>query len=126
MTRNIKNVFRIYQFWLLLAGVIGGSLYPLPPGSMQGGLDKVVHFSTYLILFISLDLAFASSRRLLTKLVLLLFCSWLIEVAQHFMPTRQYSLGDLLANLAGLVLGLLLVLLLKMIRPGKSRPAFGS
>jgi VanZ family protein len=121
MTRGSKDILRIGQFWLLLAVVITASLYPLPPGSLRHGLDKVLHCATYLFLMVSLDFAFASGRRLLTKLVLLLFCSWLIEIVQQYLPPRQYSLGDLLANLAGLLLGLLLALLIGKIRVNKTR-----
>jgi len=121
MTRNTKTILRIGQFWLLLAVVITASLYPLPPGSLRHGLDKILHCATYLSLMVSLDFAFISGRWLLTKLVLLLFCSWLIEIAQQYLPPRQFSLGDLLANLAGLVLGLLLALLIERIRRNRPR-----
>jgi len=97
--------------------VVGvASLYPLPPGTLKHGIDKVAHLVTYLLLFISLDFAFASGRRLVVKMILLFAFSWLIEILQHFMPPREYSLYDLLANLTGLSLGLLPVLFLKRYR----------
>jgi VanZ family protein len=111
--RPVPNLFRIGQFWLLLLAVCVASLSPLPPGTLRGGLDKVAHLVTYLVLFVSLDYALACGRRLAAKLVLLLFFSWLVEIAQHFLPPRQYSMGDLLANLIGLLLGLLSVSFLR-------------
>jgi len=114
--RPLAAVFRIGQFWLLLLAVGVASLYPLPPGTLKGGLDKVAHLVTYLVLFLSLDYALASGRRLAGKLVLLFAFSWLIEILQHYMPPRQYSIYDLLANLIGLLLGLLPAVVIKRIR----------
>jgi VanZ family protein len=114
--RPLATYCRIGQFWLLLAVVTVASLYPLPQGSLHGGTDKILHLLTYLFLFISLDFALTPGRRLLAKFTLLLFCSWLIEVAQYYLPARKYSMADLLANFIGLVLGLGVVLLLKKMR----------
>lgn len=111
----MQNLCRSGQFWLFLLVVGVASLYPMQPGTLKGGLDKVAHLITYLVLFFSLDFAWSRGRRLVGKLVLLFLFSWLIEVAQHFMPLRQYSLGDLLANFVGLLLGLLSAVLLRKI-----------
>lgn len=96
------RLLRIGWFWLLVSLITGISLYP----SGMAGNDKLLHFGAYLVLFISLDLAYRAGRGLLGKLLLLFACSLLIEVMQSFIPHRQFSLGDLVANLAGLLLGL--------------------
>ncbi len=97
---------RISQFWLLALIISWLSLCPSPPMPDAEGSDKVLHLLAYLVMFISLDLAHWPRQKLLVKLLALLAFSFLLEVAQSFTPTRQFSLGDLLANLAGLLLGL--------------------
>ena len=111
------DLLRVGQFWLLGLAVTVGSLYPLPTGVFRGGGDKLLHLSGYLILFLSLDSAFARGRHWVGKFISLLLYSWVVEILQHFLPPRQYSLGDLAANLAGLAMGLVAAMILRRIYP---------
>jgi VanZ family protein len=52
------------------------------------------------------------------KFVLLLFFGLLIEVIQYFIPNREFSFYDLVANLVGIAFGYILY---KLIRPSKYR-----
>lgn len=103
----LSRSLRIGQFWLLLSLITGLSLTPLPAVTELGVSDKVLHLTAYLVLFVSLDLAHWPRQKLPGKLGGLLFYSALIEVAQSYVPNRFCSLGDLAANLLGLLLGLL-------------------
>lgn len=102
------KTYWIGLFWLLLLLVTGLSLYPFPPGGEVAGSDKVLHLLAYLVLFVSLDLACCFRQRPAAKIIGLLAYSFLLEMAQLLVPSRHFSLADLVANLAGLLLGLLI------------------
>lgn len=71
--------------------------------------DYVLHFFGNLLLFLSASLA-TYGRMNMVLLVIFLTCySVLIELAQRFAPGRHVDVQDILANLAGLCLGLILV-----------------
>lgn len=69
--------------------------------------DKLLHGGGYFALFLSLALAYPE-KGLVQMVLNLLSYSVLIEVFQHFIPNRGFSLLDILANFSGLVLGCLL------------------
>ncbi|MGD9558970.1 MAG: VanZ family protein [Mangrovibacterium sp.] len=73
--------------------------------------DKFVHFTLYFI-FSILSLFVFSSGKMSTKILILagiFVFSFLIEVTQGIMPYgRTFSVTDLLANLSGILAGLLL------------------
>ena len=76
------------------------------------GADKIIHFSTYALLYISAWLAFPGA---LLNWVLhgsLLAYGLLIEGLQSLTGYRSAELGDMLANAAGLGLGCLFLSLL--------------
>lgn len=71
--------------------------------------DYVLHFVGNLLLFLSASLA-TYGRMNMGLLVIFLSCySVLIELAQRFAPGRHVDAQDILANIAGLCVGLLLV-----------------
>lgn len=105
----VARLLRIGQFWLLLLLVTAFSLYPWPPAPAAGN-DKLLHFCAYLALLLSLAVAHRPAGRAgLAQVGLLFAWSLLIEVVQYFLPNRHFSLADLAANLAGLLLGAALV-----------------
>jgi len=79
------------------------------------GQDKVIHFLTYGI-YAFLCLVALSDKILLLKLfhyflALALSVSYGIfnEIYQYFIPEREFSLGDILANSLGIITFLILV-----------------
>lgn len=100
------------QFWALVLACVWLSLMPQPPGVFETASDKVWHLLAYLALFLSCSLAYAGRLQVLSRMILLFSFSLLIEVIQHFVPRREFSLADLAANGAGLMIGMLIAALL--------------
>lgn len=75
--------------------------------------DKLVHCFSYFLLMMMLDFSWNSSKQLLIKAVLILIYSSLIEYAQGFIPGRETSIADIVANGVGVMLFIALVPSLK-------------
>lgn len=84
-------------------------------GQLFYGQDKVIHFLTYAI-HTFLCLAALSDKILLLKfihyrLALVFSISYSIfnEIYQYFVPEREFSIGDIIANILGIITCLILV-----------------
>ncbi|WP_203566206.1 VanZ family protein [Aurantimonas aggregata] len=73
---------------------------PVPPRVADG--DKVGHVAGFGLLALTAGLLFGTGRR---AAVLLSVAAAALEGVQLFLPTRQASVTDLLASLAGIGLG---------------------
>jgi len=103
------TLLRYLQFWLLLFGCLMLSLMPQPPEAFDLASDKLWHALAYLVLYLSCRCAYRQRLGHASCFALLLGFSLLIEVLQHFVPNREFSLLDMLANAAGLGLGIIMV-----------------
>ena len=83
--------------------------------------DLAMHFTGYVVAGISISFAWPRSAYWQRALFLLGY-SIAIEVGQHFLPPRTFSLLDILANFSGIVAGLLLFTLLKKFSPQWAKP----
>lgn len=72
--------------------------YPVPASPN----DKVNHFAAFLVLGLLLGRSYAGLSRSI-QVALLLGYGLLIELIQFFLPHRTFSLGDLAADLAGIL-----------------------
>ena len=96
---------KIAQFYCLLA------LYTYMGLSRSGAelttiaSDKLLHFSGYVVFIISAMLAYGKRRSFILLFTLLFAYSVLIECIQYFLPYRTFDVRDILANLAGLIVG---------------------
>ena len=77
--------------------------------------DKVNHFVAFLVLSLLLDFSFPHSRFNTTKIYSLLMYGCLIEIIQHFLPHRMFSLFDIAADSLGLLAYGLLIPFIKRI-----------
>ena len=75
--------------------------------------DKVLHFSAFLTLAALTDASFPKTPWNSRKLLSLLGYGLLLEIAQSFHPLRTFALDDMVADLAGLLLYIPLIPLLK-------------
>jgi len=75
--------------------------------------DKVIHCMSYFALMMTLDFSWRSGKQLVIKSMLVLIYGGLIEYGQSFVPGREMSLGDLMANALGVLIFILLVPVLK-------------
>lgn len=83
--------------------------------------DLVMHFTGYVVAGISISFAWPRSAYWQRGLFLLLY-SIAIEIGQHFLPPRTFSVLDILANFSGIVMGLVLYMLLKKFSPQWAKP----
>lgn len=93
------------QFYLLLIiytwlGVARTDSLPIPTFN-----DLLMHFSGYVILMNSCLFAYGTRPSKAAMFSLLLLYSFGIEVIQYFIPYRDFSLLDLVANGLGLIIG---------------------
>ena len=86
-------------FGLAVVAVWWGSVVPLPAPPVPGA-DKLVHFGVFALLAGGALAAWPRQRFLLP--VLLALYGLALEVAQSFVPARQFSWADWGADLAGI------------------------
>ena len=100
--------------WLSLREAI-----PLPPGQW----DKLGHFLAYGVFAVLGSSVVAGGRGTLLMGAGIVGYSGLLEIAQSFVPGRDMSALDLLANACGVVLGFAIATRgFRMLRPAGERP----
>ena len=65
--------------------------------------DKINHLATFLVLALLVDFSFPNSRFNSVKIFLLLGYGLSIEIIQHFLPHRMFSMLDIVADSFGLL-----------------------
>jgi VanZ family protein len=91
--------------FIVYAGIVAvASLYP---GGDEGieHLDKVVHLLVYYIFAVFGYRMLANKQYYLYLCLGIIIYSGLIELGQSYIPGREMSVFDLLANIVGVVLG---------------------
>lgn len=110
----MKILFQLMFLVLIFLSLIL-SLTPIATTVPTLWNDKLIHFMSYFLLMMMFDFSCWSGERLLVKALLVVVYSYLIEYGQSFVPGREMSFDDVLANGAGVLLFLLLVPLLKRV-----------
>jgi VanZ family protein len=93
--------------WVLVAGVVFGSLLP---GRMMVNLapsDKLLHAGSYFILMLWFAGLYPRERYALIAF-LLLALGLALDLAQGFSSSRVFDMRDVAANAGGIIIGLLL------------------
>lgn len=96
---------RIVPFLAVLAVILFAGLKPDPVPQSFDQQDKLHHLLGFAALAFTLRFAWPNGR-LRWALLFSLAVALLIEVAQGYQPHRVASLGDMLANAAGVLLGI--------------------
>lgn len=108
------NTHAILMAWvLLICCVVAGSLLPAAsPTIVALGRfhisDKMLHFCAYLALSSMPVIGFRDHQIGIVAGLLMFMLGVLLEVGQHFSPGRTVELGDVVANGAGVICGVLL------------------
>lgn len=78
---------------------------------VENSWDKLNHFIAFITLYIFMSLGF---KKLLIyrKISLLMFFAIQIEIVQSFIPSRCFSLLDIVADAIGLLLGIIILKLM--------------
>ena len=97
---------KIVQFFVLTGYATWLSVTPQPGEVLEVFWDKPLHTLGWLALCLSLRLALPFHHSIHPAAAWLFAYSILIEVIQHFVPSRQFSVLDILANGAGILLAL--------------------
>jgi VanZ family protein len=93
--------------WLLVAGVVFGSLLPgaaMPTFSVS---DKLLHAGSYLILMLWFSGLYRRERHFVIALWLFVL-GFVLDFAQGMAPYREFDWRDVAANGGGILVGLLL------------------
>lgn len=98
------NYLRLLPFIAVLAVILLSGLRPEPVPQVFDQQDKLHHMLGFAALMFTLRLAFPQWR-VLWAIVTSLAAALLIEIGQSLLPNRQASLGDMLANTLGVLLG---------------------
>lgn len=114
-----------WQFALLLALYTYLSLTSASGPHIPQYNDKLMHFLGYGVAGISITAALPGWP-VWQRLLVLVAYSTGIEVVQHFVPSRTFSLGDILANVGGALLGLVAAESARRLAPNLSRVLLGS
>jgi VanZ family protein len=93
--------------WLLVAGVVFGSLLPGP--AMRGVAvgDKLLHAASYCLLMLWFGGLYARRRHVVIALALFAF-GFALDALQATTATRSFDLRDIAANGSGILIGLAL------------------
>lgn len=98
------NNLRYLPFIVVFGIILFTGLRPDPIPEAFEQQDKLHHMLGFAALMFSLRLAFPQWR-LFWSIAISLVVAFLIEVGQSFLPGRQASYGDMLANTLGVMLG---------------------
>ncbi len=70
---------------------------------VSSSYDKINHFAAFLVLALLLDFSFPNYRFNSVKIVSLIAYGLSLEIIQHFLPHRMFSLFDISADITGLL-----------------------
>ncbi len=109
MNQNSKKL-QIRRNRLLSISIIIILIATLTPGKGTAkfeihNFDKLVHFSIFLFLSINLCYRYLNSKKLTALLIWSILFGLLTELAQKYIPGRDMSLYDGLADTLGVIMG---------------------
>jgi len=110
-----------FAVMLIIFTVLG--LTPAPGNYVPMYNDWLMHFTGYVAAGISISFTFPRTPWFNRALFLVVF-SIGIEIGQHFMPPRTFSLMDIVANTSGVLTGLGIFWCLKRLAPASLLPFF--
>lgn len=93
--------------WLLVAGVCVGSLVPGTTAPSFLLPDKLVHAGSYFLLMTWFSGVYERKRHVLLALILVAL-GFALDLLQNNVSTRSFSMADVLANGAGILVGFVL------------------
>ncbi len=108
MVEALKNTRNdLIALWLLMIG--SALLIALTPSQIHliHGYDKVAHFVAFAALMIMPAMSIKCLKTLIIFSMFLIFIGIFVECVQFFIPERDASLQDIVANILGVSFGLI-------------------
>lgn len=112
-----KNLLKTSLVCVII-GITVLSLMPPKSGIELGEHDKINHFIAYTVFSLNAGMLSANLRKHLLFLPLLILYGLLMEFCQGFVPGREPSLLDALANTTGVAIGFVLTLIYRKLNLG--------
>jgi VanZ family protein len=109
----MKNKLYILSFAVVLIGIGVLSLMPPSSGIELGEHDKWNHFIAYLVLSLNWSLIENKSKVFWIGIIACFLYGMLLEYLQGFVPGRESSIMDALANTGGIGTGSLIGYIIK-------------
>ena len=103
-----KNKLYFFSFSIILIGITLFSLLPPKSGLELRESDKLNHFLAYAILSLNFGFISTKNRYYLLGIPLLISYGLLMEFFQGFVPGRDPSFYDALANTCGVLIGFII------------------
>ena len=97
-----------YLFWLSVLAILLISIKPGASSQLITGLDKFAHFISFFAITFLLLSAYRFNKPYLTSIILLAAFGLAIELVQYYLPYRIFSWVDFIADLIGILAGLVL------------------
>ena len=99
-------MIRVYRFvfLFLILFISYAAVIPTEGGASVPYIDKLLHFSAFLLLTFFMDLSL--KKPLLfnkTALIFLVLYAFLIELVQYFLPYRSAEIFDFVSDLLGIL-----------------------
>lgn len=110
---RMKSFFRALFIFLLIASIFFSLKQTTGVIPDIFAADKVVHLFAYFTLMLALDFSYRPGHSLVWKAMAIIIYSAMMEVAQGYVPGRDSSMWDIIANISGVLFYLLCVPLLK-------------
>lgn len=99
----IRIIYFIYIILILILSAI-----PLTTNAQINYLDKIEHIIAFILYFIFSFYSFPKLNIIFHILLGILF-GLLIEIIQSFVPFREFSVFDLIADIVGLITGYIII-----------------
>ncbi len=118
MTKFLKSIFCISVLFLIILSLYPGSLigyfvygnlYQQPNLIANPFGTAINHFISYIYISLLGFLIYLRSKNFQKLFYGLIFLSMILEVLQSVIPIRTFQLGDLIANLLGVLVAYFLV-----------------
>lgn len=95
-------------FWLLLFIILILTLMPSSPKPISiNQIDKLYHFIAFMVFAFVYRLAFKQTKIFLIFMFSIALGAF-IEIVQYYLPNRSFSFADLIADILGAFVGLLI------------------
>lgn len=122
-TGKLRNNSLFLWRWIVLLCVIITILFfpynPLPSDVTFftirfSNIDKLFHFTSYFSATLILCLVLSRKRKYcLLYAVVLVITAFGTELAQYHIPNRTGSIGDIIANITGIIAGIIMTIILR-------------